>query len=268
MDTSTSVKTASLRWHLAALRFEHSMLRHARALRGMKYDPGQPRVPAGNTDGGQWTRIGGGLPSIGGALDSEAGETTGEESLDAVGADGPLSVSIDYSAALTGISTVDNTTRELSQTLARTMASVDFIPDWTPQVYGTAVHVAFGTAVRFQGIPGIGPRDVEQSFIGGAESRDYGLPASIRTDVVLRDAAGEIIAIYDLKTGGAKLTPARVRELREKTGVAPSTPIIELHVLRGATLKGKKGRRETLGFVIAQLWADLHQGRWRPAKAR
>jgi hypothetical protein len=40
------------------------MLRHARALRSTKYDPDQPRVPAGNSDGGQWT-------SDHGAVDSE-----------------------------------------------------------------------------------------------------------------------------------------------------------------------------------------------------
>lgn len=148
------------------------------------------------------------------------------------------------------------------------MESVDFIPEWTPQLYGTAVHVAFGTIVRFQGIPGIGPRDVEQSFLGGVESMDYGLPGSIRTDVVLRNQAGEIIAIYDVKTGGAKLTPARVRELRAKTGVSPSIPIIELHVLRGATLKGKTRRSGILGLVIAQLWGDFSPGRRGPVAAR
>jgi hypothetical protein len=174
MEANSSVELARVRWHLAALRFEHAMLRHAWALHSLKYDPNQPRVPAGNVDGGQWTRIGGGLLSISGSLDSEPGEAAGDESLDATGADGPLSVNIDYSGALTGISTVDNATKELSQTLARTMETVDFIPEWTPQMYGTAVHVAFGTKVRFQGLPGIGFNDVEQSFVGTGALADYG----------------------------------------------------------------------------------------------
>ena len=55
MDTNTSVELPRLRWLFAALRFEHSMLRHARALRSVKFDPNQPRVPAGNSGGGQWT---------------------------------------------------------------------------------------------------------------------------------------------------------------------------------------------------------------------
>jgi hypothetical protein len=54
MDIDFSVEVARLRWHHAALRFELSMLRHAQALR-KKYDPNQPRVPAGEPGGGQWT---------------------------------------------------------------------------------------------------------------------------------------------------------------------------------------------------------------------
>jgi Bacterial CdiA-CT RNAse A domain len=49
-----------LKWLAAATRFELAMLRHARAL---KYSPDQPRVPAGNPDGGQWTDGGGGSSS-------------------------------------------------------------------------------------------------------------------------------------------------------------------------------------------------------------
>ena len=54
MDNETSVELGRVHWHLAALRFERAMLRHAQALR-CKYDPNQPRVAAGNADGGQWT---------------------------------------------------------------------------------------------------------------------------------------------------------------------------------------------------------------------
>ncbi len=43
-----------MRWHLAALRFEVAMLRHGRELR-RKFDPNQPRVPAGEPGGGRWT---------------------------------------------------------------------------------------------------------------------------------------------------------------------------------------------------------------------
>jgi hypothetical protein len=45
-----------LKWLAAATRFELALRRHNRAL---KYNPDQPRVPAGNSDGGQWTSGGG-----------------------------------------------------------------------------------------------------------------------------------------------------------------------------------------------------------------
>jgi hypothetical protein len=249
MDIDFAVEVARLRWHHAPLRFEISMLRHAQALR-KKYDPSQPRVAAGNSDGGQWTRGPGGAQSASGfdgvlvTIFQESGD--GSLVLSDANPD-PLIVgaqyaqaqnTIDYSNSLTGISRIDTATTELSGTLARVMDAVNFIPAWTPQVYGTAVHVAFGISVRMQGIPGIAPTDVEQSFIGEGTLSNYGRPGSVRTDVVLRSENGAIMAIYDVKTGGALLTAARARELRAKTGTGSNTPIIELHVLRGATLKG------------------------------
>lgn len=46
------VRLARLRIDLADLKAE---LKFRRLLRGLKYSPDQPRVPAGNPDGGQWT---------------------------------------------------------------------------------------------------------------------------------------------------------------------------------------------------------------------
>jgi hypothetical protein len=169
------------------------------------------------------------------------------------------SVTIDYSRALTGISTIDNATKTLSETLGKTLDSVDYIPEWAPAVYGTAVHVDFAAQVRGQGIPGISPGDVEQSFFN-KDTADYGDPGSIRTDVILRNDIGDIIAIYDVKTGGAVLSAARVRELRDHTGVGPEVPIIELQVNRGAVIKGRIGQRKKIGTVIALLWNPVHQG--------
>jgi hypothetical protein len=263
MNTNISAELARIRWHLAALRFQNSMLRHAQALR--KYDPKQPRVPAGDPDGGQWTS---GFGGVGVSIFEDPADhfPAGEILSDA--APDPLregeqyaqaQVTIDYSRALTGLSTIDTATRGLSQTLARTMEAVDFIPEWTPQIYGTAVHVAFGASVRLQGLSGIGPNDVEQSFFGEGKPGSYGQPGSVRTDVVLRNQSGDIIAIYDVKTGGARLTAARVRELRLRTGVGPNVPIIELHVLRGVSLKGRSRQRSLIRLVIAQLWNPLRQ---------
>jgi hypothetical protein len=199
--------------------------------RKANFDPNQPRVPVGNPDGGQWTSEGSSQ-----ATDFSAVRRSNR-------------VSIDYSDALTGISTIDNTTKALSETLSWTMDNLDFMPSWSPQQYGTAVHVLFGTTVRFQGLPGIGFNDVEHSFGG-----EYGERGSIRTDVVLRNDVGDIIAIYDVKTGGAELTAARVRELRAKTGVGPSIPIIEMQVSRGLRLKGRSGAQISIGAILVRLW--------------
>jgi hypothetical protein len=173
---------------------------------------------------------------------------------------------IDYSNSLTGVSRIDKATRDLSGTLARVMDTVSFIPAWTPQIYGTAVHVAFGISIRMQGIPGIAPNDVEQSFVGEGVLANYGKSGSVRTDVVLRSENGAIMAIYDVKTGGALLTAARVRELRAKTGTGSSTPIIELHVLRGATLKGFA--RSLVRSAIEPRWNPHYPDNFRLEEAR
>lgn len=134
------------------------------------------------------------------------------------------------------------------------MDALDISPGLTPQQYGTAVHTAFAAAVKSQNLPGIGSSGVETSYVGGVIARYYGEPDSIRTDVTLRNDIGDPIAIYDVKTGGASLTPARVRELRDQTGASASVPIIEMHVLRGVTLKGRAVRSAYAGRVIVRRW--------------
>jgi hypothetical protein len=264
LDSLTPDELRRVRPDYYWLRFGYEAWKREHA-RKANFNPNQPRVPADNSDGGQWTNEGGG---VGRARFADAsGASTSPVMSDAtpdpirVGAQyaqASTRVAIDYSRALTGISTIDNTTKALSQTLARTMETMDFIPEWTPQQYGTAVHVAFGTTVRFLGLPGIGFNDVEHSFIDSRSADYYGQPGSIRTDVVLRNEVGDVIAIYDLKTGGATLTPARVQELREKTGVGPSIPIIELKAGRGPTLKSLSGPRRSIGVVTARLWDLSH----------
>lgn len=50
-----------LKSQIAALRFQRALILHMMALqRATKFNPDQPRVPAGNPDGGQWTSGGGG----------------------------------------------------------------------------------------------------------------------------------------------------------------------------------------------------------------
>lgn len=134
--------------------------------------------------------------------------------------------------AQTGISTIDQTTDLLGRKLARV---IDALPRGRGAIYGVTVHTAFGLSVRFGGIRGIGTGDVETTW-GGMDLR-YGSLGSIRTDVILRNDIGDPIAIYDVKTGGARLTAARVEELRTAVASGTRIPVIELHLQRGATLK-------------------------------
>jgi hypothetical protein len=88
-------------------------------------------------------------------------------------------------------------------------------------------------------LPGIGRDGVEQSFVAGDVVR-HGFSGSIRTDVLLRDgrtSAAPIRAIWDIKTGEEGLSPNRVRALRTGAGVDESIPVIEIHLLRGISVK-------------------------------
>jgi hypothetical protein len=55
-----TLRTATLRIEAAAAeaRLSRAVSRMASFLKEAKYHPDQPRVPAGHSDGGQWTRVG------------------------------------------------------------------------------------------------------------------------------------------------------------------------------------------------------------------
>ncbi|MBL8568732.1 MAG: hypothetical protein JNK84_06565 [Phreatobacter sp.] len=81
MTDIESIRRAALRKEIAALKAEclafDAGIRAARLALWLRYDPDQPRVPAGSADGGQWTSAGGGgglgLDPEGGAGDTEFG---------------------------------------------------------------------------------------------------------------------------------------------------------------------------------------------------
>jgi hypothetical protein len=132
-------------------------------------------------------------------------------------------VVVQQNGAATGNPRIDRTTERLLSVLVDTVQSLG--PGAGP-IFGIRAHVEFGRRIKELNIPGIREKGVEQSFsLGGAA--DYGLEGSIRTDVVLRDREGIPIAVYDLKTGNARLTPSRVREIRDALG-RPDIPLIEL----------------------------------------
>jgi hypothetical protein len=182
------------------------------------FNPDQPRVPAGQPEGGRWTDMGSAVDDADAPANRDdavrSATVSTSPSVAASGGRTPIlvtnvlpggrktAVTIDYSRAMTGFSNIDGATKALCETLAESMSDVSFLPEWTPQIYGTAVHVDFGVRVRLQGVPGIASAEVEQSFFN-KDTADYGDRGSVRTDVLLRNEVGDIIAIYDLKTGGA-----------------------------------------------------------------
>jgi len=144
----------------------------------------------------------------------------------------------------TGIQSIDETSDALSDILASVMNGLEYLPFMDPSAYGTFVHALFGAAVRFRDLPGVG--DIERTFSLDDADPHFGMAGSIRTDVTLRNVQGDIIAIYDVKTGDSPLTRARADELRLKTKASPNTPVFELNVVRGISRKSIYLRRGCL----------------------
>jgi hypothetical protein len=190
-------------YKLAALRFETALIRYVNACRKAGFNPNQPRMPAGNPQGGQWTgdgstsRIGGGITSDVRLADAGVASAVMSDAIP-----DPIVPGSQYAQIYvrrndkTGNPQIDRTTETLMQTLLRAHASVG---EGSGAAYGILVHGAFGSAVKDQDLPGIGRAGVEQSFSLGDIAR-YGLDGSIRTDVVMRDPNspnGRPIAIWE-----------------------------------------------------------------------
>jgi hypothetical protein len=120
-------------------------------------------------------------------------------------------------------------------------------------LYGIQIHAKLAARLRELDLPGIGRHGVEQSFVAGDIVR-HGLSGSIRTDVLLRDgrtSAAPIRAIWDIKTGEEGLSPSRIRALRAGAGVDDSVPVIEIHLLRGISVKSRVAVAVTVGAAFA-----------------
>jgi hypothetical protein len=212
------------------------------------FDPGQARDALGMwTDGGASDAVDGGNPFgnevsavfadlASFPLAERLAQLLGGGSEDAELTAQAVGATITYDTTRTGIQSIDETTERLSATLIDVMDTMEFIPNQAPNVYGIAVHTAFATSVKAQNLDGIGRDGVEETF-SLTDVRHYGVAGSIRTDVTLRNAAEEVIAIYDVKTGGAVLSASRADQLRARTGASEYTPVIELHFQRGSSLK-------------------------------
>jgi hypothetical protein len=135
--------------------------------------------------------------------------------------------------AVTGHPVIDRTTDMLLAVLQR---SIQEMGSGSGPLFGVRVHADFANRVRQLDLPGIGQDGVEQSYhIDAVDFVRYGLDGSIRTDIALRDPRNPNqgpIAVYDLKTGNAVLTPSRVEEIRRVLR-QPDLPVIMLHYRTG-----------------------------------
>jgi RHS repeat-associated protein len=90
-------------------------------------------------------------------------------------------------------------------------------------VYGTKVHSAFESEVNALGNPNL---TTEVSYFNG-QVVPRGTPGSIRVDVV-EGPLNAPTAIYDLKTGGATLTPQRISQIQQHVPGGNKVPVIEV----------------------------------------
>jgi hypothetical protein len=235
-----------------------------------KYQADQPRVPAGSPEGGQWTYDGGSGRINDSRVVSDATPENGWKP-GAQYAGGPkdrllpLHIPVPNSEgaistyragqvtivnnAQTGISTIDDTTEKLKAILEKV---VNARPEGFGPEYGKAIHYDFGDAVKAENLRGIGSKGVEHTF--PENDTRYGSKGTIRTDIVLKNDIGDVIAIYDVKTGTANLGARRVQELRVKTGAELPVPIIEMHIQRGLSLKAERAQGQYFWIITLRLW--------------
>jgi HK97 family phage portal protein len=207
-----------------------------------KYSPDQPRVPAGNPDGGQWTSGGEGGAEVSDEADDQE---LLPENANPIGARRAITVD-----AIARDPRINKASLILLKTLADAMDRIGPVPELSPSQYGIRVHGEFASLVRQQGIEGIELIDIEQSF-GQLGPTHYGASGSVRPDLILRDPDGKIIAIYDVKTGERGLKYDRSDRLRRLTGAGPNVPVFELHPYRILDFKGYYGRycKKPFSFV-------------------
>lgn len=134
----------------------------------------------------------------------------------------------------TGDKQIDSITEKITDTLDTVLSALG---SGSGASYGTFVHSSTANILRQMNIPGIGKDGVEQSFSFGDLVR-YGSSDSVRTDVILRnDQSGEILAVWDIKTGSERLKPKRVAEIRRNLNISDDVPIIEVHINLGVNVK-------------------------------
>lgn len=204
--------------------------------RQRKFDPGQPRVPAGQTGGGRWTLAGGAAAGL-----RLAARLTGalgglavlylemSKRNDANHRAAAIFKSREYpiSERELDLGEVRNLDRDetrrncprLDEVQSRTDAAAETVsqarPGLPPAEYGTAVHENLKQQINALGDPNF---RAEVSFLKGQEE-GYGRLGTVRVDVYER-IDDTTTCVYDIKTGKSGLTPARMREIATTVGMS------------------------------------------------
>jgi RHS repeat-associated protein len=87
--------------------------------------------------------------------------------------------------------------------------------------YGSKVHSVFRREVDALGLSGV---KTEVSYLNGVPV-PWGTPGSVRLDAVQYGTAGDLLAVFDLKTGGAVLSPSRANSIFANLPPGPKPPI-------------------------------------------
>lgn len=205
-------------------------------LMARKFSPGQPRVPAGQPGGGQWTDGGGGLVKpayVARAI--IAAQKTIEAALALFAAlsaynsrNGRAIIAFnardyrpgeDGGLALEGVSwltqrEVEEACEKYPDVQARTDRAVDEVRAMdvarTAQTFGTAVHLNLKDQIASLADPDY---KAEVSILKGKGfDEQYGQKNSIRIDVLER-AKNDTVCVYDIKTGSSGLPLRRSNEI-------------------------------------------------------
>lgn len=202
--------------------------------RQRKFSNDQPRVPAGSPGAGQWTL--GGVAGAGARVAARLSGVLGSLAIlylemskrnDANQRAAAIFKSRDYpiSDGELDLAEVRNLERDetrrncprLEEVQRRTDLAAETVsqtrPGLSPAEYGTAVHENLKQQIKALDDPSF---RAEVSFLKGQED-GYGKSGTVRVDVYERiDAA--TACVYDIKTGYAGLSPARMREIAQNVG--------------------------------------------------
>lgn len=223
------------------LRREHATVRRElesikREYYARKYDPNQPRVPAGNADGGQWTNQGS-SPSSVQPIFYDPRRLAVQKAIEAGlafytwlsarnGRDGQAIITFNASefrpdgrgeldlsdVKLLDRGKVDAACPRLGEVQERTDLAADairrsgrYLP---PAEFGTAVHTNLKKQIDDLRDPDF---RAEVSYVKNKEE-NYGRKDSIRIDVLEKVRDGTV-CVYDIKTGRRGLSVARTAEI-------------------------------------------------------